>query len=100
MATTSSSATVPVATNVTPATSVWGDLFGVIDGAFERYAKFDQYQLGKKQVSALKQQTDVLNQIADAQYQQASSPLGNDQMMQIALIGVIGLAAVYLLAKA
>jgi len=101
MAKTTGSATLPVATSVTPASSVFGDLFGTIDSAFDRYMKFDQYQLGKKQVSALQQQSAALTQLAEAQYAQATTPAtSNEQLMQFALIGAIAIGAAYLLAKA
>lgn len=100
MAKTSAVQTVPVATNVAPASTVFTDLFSTIDGAFDRYVKYDQYQLNKKTVSALQDQTSALKQLAQSQYDDPSvTSAGDNQMMTLVVIGAIAVIGVMLLAK-
>lgn len=100
MAKTTSSNTVPADTSTVPATSIFGDLLGVIDSGFDRYIKYDQYKLGRKTVQLQQEQTQALRDLADAELNGTStSTVANDQLVTMLVVGGIALAGIYLLAK-
>ena len=102
MAKTVGSATVPVNTGVSQASSMFSDLFETIDAGFDRYVKFDQYAVNKKTVSALQQQSQALTDLAQSHISDGTSSAtgGNSNMMMLAAMGAIAVMGVFLLSKA